>query len=402
VARIDADDADDSAALTDYGDRSRTKTSAKVDVALSAADFGSAYGPTFLCDAKEIVQELVNRTGFGTTSSMSFYIEPLTVTSGGSRTFRMADHATSFTWRLDIDYIDSESYTTSLLMGSRRVDRGASFRSHLNFMQDQPESFTLTLGENTQFIELADSFGITLPRKQAIEVVDNFAQETGAYIDRAKFRIHAPLSADFNGRFRAFARIMHDSIVTDPTYFRLRVESGAGGVAYTGAAQLSYRAEIEAVELGIVSIPEIGMFDYIEIALQATRTGGATFTATDMILIPIDEWAVELSSLAKSSLGMLDGDNYLEVDGITPASGAAFMRALVRNKKDNTIRAEFIHSGGRPVLDNRATQRVYCLALTDTGIGSGTDVFINASKSNAVLSVSTDVISRYLGFRGAR
>ena len=402
--RIHGHDHANSGAWSTWADGDgRTRTSAYTDRASNDIIWGIFEDAPFpFADLTEIVQEIVNRSDWtDAAAAMSFFITDLSIGASDIFEFNMYETAAS-SWELYIMYFDTDAFATTLFMGSRKTDRGEDFRSHLNFSEVQPASVTLSLGENTGFQSgQAVDWGVAVSRNRLVEVA-NLDNEPGVFRDRGVFRIHAPMSGSFNGRFRAFVRTYHETQATKGTKLRLRVATGAGGVSYYGDTFFGRYDEVEAVDLGLVTIPEIGTVDYIEIAVQALREDASKFYLFDLVLIPIDEWSVELSSMAKSTYGMLDGETKLIVDGITPVIGAEFMRALLVKKSDGNTRAEFVHSGARPALDNRATQRVYCLTVTDRGLGTGINQVINASLSNAVLGVEASAVHRYLGLRGNR
>jgi hypothetical protein len=363
----------------------------------NAFDGQTTIGP----GVKEIVQEIVDRSNWASGNAMSFFINFRYETPGAEgRDFLMYE-TSQYAWQLVVEWVEEKSYTTSLLMGSRRTSRGENFRSHFNFIEDQPDSITLTLGNNATIGQDAYTLGAVVPRNQHLWIQGLTTVASKLFTDRGIFRIHAPLSAEYAGRFRAFARAFHPSAQATPTKFRLRISTGAGGVSHSNETVLGSLSSPELLDLGIVTIPDVGTSDYIEIALQVTRVTDVSIYVYDIILIPIDEWAVELSSMANSPTGMLDGDSFLEIDGISPAQGATVMTALLKNELSNTVRAQYIISGGRPILDNRATQRVYCLAVTDTGIGGASGEIENVSLSNAVFGINAEALQRYLGLRGA-
>jgi len=286
-------------------------------------------------------------------------------------------------------------------MGSRRLDRGENFRGYINLISQQPESITLKLGENSS-LETAPflaNAGNVNARNQVV-MVANLDGEAGNYLDRAIINIGSPLAAEYTGRFRAFARISHEAVQQNyNTHLRLRVSTGSGGIDYTSPVFISELQVPELIDFGLVAIPFVDSIDSIEFAVQAKRGDANTFYLHDIILIPADEWIAEFSSMSNKPGGILSGDTYLDITSVSGTKLDDKISARLRKISDNAMAGNYVVSGGEAVLDNRATQRVWCLTTTDLGVNQG--AIENASLSHGVISIQASATLRYKSMRGA-
>lgn len=402
--KIDAEDSDNSTAIGSWANYSGKSWTSQFEQWISYSNYWTIGSGGYHTDRTQNIalpiQEVVQRSGWVNGNSLSIrIIYDWGAGAGENRIFEMYE-SWSGAWMLEIDYVAKESFTTTMFMGSRSLSRGEDFRSYFNMSFLQPPSITLDTGTNTAFA-IYPLGTIFSPSNQTL-VINNFENESGSFMDRAIFRIHAPLSSQYVGKYRVFLRAAHQTVASEgsETQFRIKVSTGIGGAGYTGQTTLGKLNYPEILDMGIITVPNIGPADEISISVQSKRQTNAWVFLYDLILMPVDEWVAEFTSPSSKPGGVLDGSTFLDIDSIT--SERKSIKAVLRRENNSAAMASYIVAGGAASLIPNETQRVWALAMTNLAVSNTNNNSENASFMNAVHAVKAYGSRKYITFRGAK
>lgn len=395
--------ADNSATLSaaENPDSSRTYTNNDLlwnipDGFWAANNGNGVYAP----DVTDMVQEVVDRTGWVSGNAMVFRIKDDAVTATHYRTFSMYENDTD-SWGLEVVFIEPETYTSGFVIGARATNRGSDFRSCVNLSPYQSDSVSVSTGVDSNFSSfVATSTGFLggplLGLGNNGVLVSPATTRPGIIVDRVEVIIPSPLSRSFSGKFRAFIRAAHDSVgPNEPTSFRLRVSIG-GESFLSPLSSMATSPYPELVDMGTIVIPEAtGLTtNTVKIAIQSGRPDVTRYLITDLILIPSDEWICEVKS-PRSIDSVLKGDDSLIIDGIDSTDG------LLAEISTDRGRSKWTSSGTPAKLEVGNTVRLWFVAYSDLSIDSNTDSEEGRSSfSGHIHSVSLDYVREYLIGRG--
>lgn len=221
--------------------------------------------------------------------------------------------------RMEIDGVGGESGGGNsfrrVVMGSRGVDRGEDFRSHINIVQDSKEI-------NHKGISISTTTGATFtaskgPGNQHLAMTAN-----GTHQERFVITIDDGLAEHYLGRFHAFFRVQLDIAgAAEDLEMSLRHQTGSGApeiqtlrgtAAFSGGGELPH----VLVDLGIVEFKKTTpVVDSITIKVHAHAL--YTWECWDFILIPYDEWSFDTFETTETSTNRVYGDRKLLIDSIS-------------------------------------------------------------------------------------
>jgi len=350
---------------------------------------------------EELVQLVVDRAGWASGNAIAIQVSDDVVASAKYRTFSMYEDTGglfgdgTLNWKLDVEYIDTEGYTSEMIIGARSTNRGADFQSNINLSPRQTNAITVEATQNSQFSPAWSSLGGPL---FGLDELTIYASDSsgGTLVDRAIVTIPRPISASYSGKFRAFVRVVSSALVTTPDPISLRLRLEVGGQSTYGPANAIATLEFpELVDMGTVVIPELSSSDgdTIVVAIQASRGTSLIFQLTDLILIPSDEWIAEVRS-PKNVRGVLESGRSLVINSIDTTSG------LETELVFGPSRIKWSSSGPPLQLGVGNTIRLWAVSSTDQGIEPGGQASQRASFSNFVHSMQLAYIREFIIGRG--
>jgi hypothetical protein len=289
-------------------------------------------------------------------------------------------------------------YDHRVIAGLRSYDRGPRFQAYINLSDEQnPEGITVSLGTNTTFEN--DILGPTGRRTRY--------NPTGseAIATRATVTLDSSIARDYYGTFHVFLRATSVSASASGLSVRLQFISLTGGITQTTVTyQPTTARQQEAIDFGQITFPVAGFLktselsDTFQIIIQAGSTSTTPdFYFYDIILIPVDEWALDAVDVVNTSLSVNGEDRFLDIDGLTPKTD---IRTLVRyDNVDEVAVSEWNPiTNGPPILQANARQRLWFFCVGDA------PAIVTDNCANPVLAHSIQPFKnqRYLGMRGDR
>ncbi|HXV42960.1 MAG TPA: hypothetical protein VEC96_07845, partial [Anaerolineae bacterium] len=283
-------------------------------------------------------------------------------------------------------------YDRRVIMGLRSYSRGANFQAYLNVADEQnPSGVSVTAGTNTAFA--------TDPQAPTGRKARYNPTATEQMLTRATITLDSTIARDFYGTFHVYLRATADNIGIEA---RMQFVTLSGGIIQTTPTQvIPNTAFFAPLDFGQVTFPLAGYLkasevgDSFQIIIQASADDGTpNFDMYDVILIPVDEWALGTSDpndVLINSGGYVNEGKLLDVDSITPKTD---IRTLVRYASNLQVSAEWEPvTGGPAIWQSNARQRLWIFASQTVDINAYTFLghLVRPYKSQ-----------RYLGMRGDR
>ena len=281
-------------------------------------------------------------------------------------------------------------YDTRVIIGSRSISRGINFNAHQNFYSQLAPGVTSTGGvANVE----------KTPTGRATVAAGSAAYITIAY----------PYSLQYIGRFRLLVRV-YSSAPGDGAYVSLRPSLFSTTDIYvTETKQTQSTGYNELLDFGIIEITNYHAQNIGSITLFATWSVGATSYFSDMVLLPVDEWAIDTYSYTHGEAlaitpfpGYIGGRRVspteLYIDGVgAPKLGAySISRADDANK---TIVQPYIPVSSGNSVGFPANERVRLFFVTEQTLPT-TGIKVSPYESAGQVIIRNT--NRYLGMRGNR
>jgi hypothetical protein len=211
-------------------------------------------------------------------------------------------------------------YSNRVVCGLRDYDRGPNFNAYLNASDEQNSlGVTVTLGTNTSIVTVATDPTVVgyvtgkrcLYNPTAVEVMAN----------RVTWTLSTLIARDYYGTFHAF---MRGQQTVAGISVRLVVTTGSGGVSWTSETKtFANQNDHQLIDFGRITLPVSSLFMLDEIADQTTLTiqasslsAAANLYIHDLILIPTDEWAGDVSDGVNSANSALINGKVLVMDSV--------------------------------------------------------------------------------------
>lgn len=238
------------------------------------------------------------------------------------------------------------------------MDRGESFNAFINLADEQtPFGTLITCGGGTAFADWTSA-----PAGRA-------ACYTSAPADVMDVRVNVRLSPEWYGRFHAFVRCHQEDAGT--VQVRLETPMGTWGpyldkksvtrTIYTVGADVIL--DFGEVVIGpATSVAPYTMLDqYINI--EAFEPVGSVDTYFyDLILIPVDEWAIDCEDMFKNNSGPTFVNGYLTELGIDAVQNPRnLLTYLLYTPYDQPSRYWRPITNGIPILQTGKQQRLWFL-----------------------------------------
>jgi len=246
------------------------------------------------------------------------------------------------------------------IVAIRSVDRGESFVPHINAVEQNHGSISCSLGAATT------SMAAPTGSVRRYAVAANMPWTTTWTIE-----IDSPLNIEYYGRYRAFARGYYDetgggSLLDEGDFSsRLTISMGVEDISKV-SENIEIREDFWYFDYGIVTIPPatlpsiyIGKVT-IDVELRNNTADTFDFDWIDLILVPIDEYAMEYNQNPTSNEGdltILDSLSYI---------GKRDVFSVLRKLSDYEIYdIPSVISPGPIQLQSNVNQRVYFFILED-------------------------------------
>jgi hypothetical protein len=249
-----------------------------------------------------------------------------------------------------------------LVMGLRSYDRGDRFTAFINLSDEQnPSGYTVSAVAPGSF---ADDTQAPTGRRLQGTLAFNTTSNIGSV------RLDSDVLADFTGIYHLYLRAT------------------------------STNGNFEVLDFGPVEIPRYPGTQantlIIDISIGTDDAGGTTDRLFDLIFIPVDEWAIDVTPPDETESGSQVASQLLDVD---PVQDPARMFSLKRSTATgNPIL--YVYRSITPekaILQANARQRLWCLFMQYDSTNS-----LYLSEPNIVNSVLVTAVQRYLGMRGNR
>ncbi len=278
--------------------------------------------------------------------------------------------------------------------GLRAAGRGAAFRSYLNAADEQNfTGLSIFLGGTSAPVYATAA---KAPTGRAVRY-----NPAGASDGLVAFRLETALTGQFNGTFRAYARVYLNSAVTDCS-INLRVQFNYNSPnAYYWRSPDFYPAnnvDFLVIDFGQIQIPgtavKPGEVNQTDLTLTILNgTGNPNLYVYDLILIPVDEWGIDAFNPGHS---VMPAGTLLDIDSLTSPRRQVYADVLYASTslKDS----DYVPvSGGPAILQPNLDQKLYCFFQSWVAASSVWQAYPNLLGSLLVYRNQ-----RYLGWRGAR
>lgn len=287
-----------------------------------------------------------------------------------------------------------------VVCGLRSVNRGSNFNAYINISDVQtPFGLTITKGSETGVAWQADKQAPT-GRSLIANYSDSGDLET--WNDLATITLSTTVARDYYGYFRAMLRCYYNNADANAWNLRLQLRIGSGGTRYTTKTNYPTalsQYEVIDFEQIIISNRQVSslagtLSDQLQLVIQGyCDTLSRPITLYDLILIPVDEWALDALVPETSSVGTpeISVNNYLDIDSI--ANPKVNISVANRNSAGLIVAQYQAINNGPVILQKNATQRYWFLGMT----------YESFWKANPEIIESIQVFKQqqYLGFRGS-
>lgn len=286
-----------------------------------------------------------------------------------------------------------------VVCGLRSLDRGSNFNPYINISDTQlPFGITMTQGSATGISWVNDS---TAPTGRRLSVNLSSAGDLNDWKDLVTITLSTSIAREFHGYYRAFVRCLYNNATTQGWRLRLQMRFGSGGMRLnTNPVYPTANKEWEAVDFGqlAISTREIAcmggsLSDQMQIVVQGYTTATARqLYLYDVVLMPIDEWAIDayIPDLTPVGTPQIANQNFLDVDSITNPKIA--ISALNRNPAGLIVSKYQAVNNGPMILQANKDQRLWFMVL------HWNDYW--ASYPEAPGSVQVYKQQQYLAYRG--
>lgn len=294
------------------------------------------------------------------------------------------------------------------LVGLRSLERGEDFSAYINIADEQNDlGITVTADIATVFQN-----DITAPTGRSALYTP---VATGTWNSRAYIQFSDALSTQYYGRFHTFLRVKQTGgVIGDiEAYLELIIDptTRATTLFTTSIASPDAVGYMLTLDFGQIVIPsnvvsQVEEVDDLAIVIQGQNLnavpGTATLTIYDLILMPVDECAIEaVDTLRNSSASAITlyNDLLLNADSITYPK--KMIRTLGQKETDDEIRLIYRPiTAGPTILQSNADQRLWFFGFRDFTPPLATNIW--AQDIETVHTVRINKNQRYFSMRGAR
>lgn len=286
-----------------------------------------------------------------------------------------------------------------MIIGLKSYDKGPSFNAYTNISDvDAPFGITVTAGTDAGVAWQDDN---DAPTNRSLLASYSSAGDLNTWNDLATITLSNTIARDFYGHYRAFIRCFYNNASAQAWNLRLQIRFGSGGNKSTSQTAFpSTLCDWEAVDLGPIAIPttqaayQTGLLsDQLTLAIQGYCTAvSKPLTLYDLVLIPVDEWAVDaiVPELVSTGTPQIINNNYLDVDSIT--NPKISISAMNRNAAGHVVSRYQTINNGPVILQKNTNQRLWFMSMSWEAYWR--------SFPDVIGSVQVFKQQQYLGFRG--
>jgi hypothetical protein len=289
------------------------------------------------------------------------------------------------------------SWSNRILVGLRSVSRGSNFTAYINFADEQnPTGITVAILATGSFQTDMDA-----PSGRLVRVT---APGALPFIDVS---LDSTIADEYEGTYHVFVRGTQVTGAAGDVLFRLRGYINVASSKYFYEKQnvaFTTMNNFQILDFGRMTIPGRLTGKIVDqIVLQFTVAGAVTFDFYDLILLPVDEWAIDTVDLANVTgtrigrRGVLAERSYLDIDPITYSKKWS---SLVRREADDLVLESWLRIAVTPpVWQANAQQRAWFLS---TRYPSSASLAEQRSEYHVSHTVQAQKVQRYLSMRGER
>jgi hypothetical protein len=285
-------------------------------------------------------------------------------------------------------------YTNRVILGTRSLDRGYSFSPYINIADEQNQT-GITVASGTGTAD-ADDYRTPTGRTKI-----HTCTGAGTWQDIVTITLANSIAADFLGRFHAFVRARQSTVgAIGNLRMRLvfRVGSGTSSAYISNEAGLYSTDIFNLIDFGNVVMPsfpeliQVDSVDTITITIQGLSTAASGAIAfQDLVIMPIDECAVDTYDSEKSLSNSIRNGYPLEMDAISYLKGR--VRSSLKTSAGRHVNEWLSIAPDGITLQAKKNQRIWF--LFSAYVSS-----VESSRSWIVNTVFVEIVQRYLGMRG--
>ena len=281
-----------------------------------------------------------------------------------------------------------------VIAGLRSMDRGERFSSYINISDEQNDpAITITLDAGM------GAFGTVVTAPTGIASL-----YTAAGVDAMATRVLMHIPPDYYGRFHAFVRGKQTGGAGN---IDVRLAYAAADTflptTYTVTRQFLNTNDDQLLDMGEIVLGPAAEIYPLEVSgtfllLQAGTDGAATAYFYDVVLIPVDEWAVDSEDVYKNAGDRGYTNDYwshLEIDGIRNPRN--LLSYLIGNASGKIARYWRPITNGLPILQTGKQQRLWFLMARCDDYADADDI---RADSEICSSVQIWKNQRYTTLRG--
>lgn len=298
-------------------------------------------------------------------------------------------------------------WSNRVIAGLRSFETSSYFRAFINLSDYQPiDGVTLTLLAGGEPSYTTD---VTAPTGRRLTYSPSGVNATLNSLVTVSFS--ALVARDYYGSFHAYVRARRAAGSSTDYNVRLQVVAGSGGISFTTESkQLQTTTAFELLDFGQIDIPPSGAFkesdlgDTLEIRIQA-NAAVADLYLYDLILIPVDEWAIDAVDIANSTASIIGragtNSNQLLLDIDSVSDPLLDIKSLVRQNTAQEMITSVYNpiTGGEAMAQVGVTQRLWVLCAQTSATGSSYSWIAPPDISHSVQAFKNE---RYLALRGDR
>lgn len=283
--------------------------------------------------------------------------------------------------------------------GLRSLDRGRNFNAFLNISDTQaPFGVSVSKGSEAGVSWQDDK---EAPTGRSLIASYSNSGDLNDWNDLAVITLSTTIARDYYGYYRAMLRCFYNNALAQAWNLRLQLRIGSGGSKFTTKTVYpTTLAQYEVLDFEQLTISSRqitsltgNLSDQLQIAIQGYNTSTLKpLTIYDLILIPVDEWALDAIVPETLTVGNPEivAHNYLDIDSIgNPKAGLSVAN---RNANGLVVSQYQAINNGPVILQKNVDQRYWFLNMT----------YENFWKSNPEILGSVQVFKQqqYLGYRG--
>lgn len=286
-----------------------------------------------------------------------------------------------------------------VIIGLRKLSRGTNYVPYINLADEQnPAGITVSAVNS-------GAFGTSVIAPTGRRIVST---NPGAVLTIvSSIDIISPLVNEYHGAFRIFLRARQTSGGAGDIGFAIKI-------GYTGVSTSRFFFESDTVYLKTTTLEELLDFGKVEIStvkgqdnayririfIYVIGNGVSDAALYDLILFPVDEWAIDCRDEIKDSesnvesRGVIALHTYIDIDGITNPSNNKQCLLKFRDTDEFSMEYNPI-TNNYPILQVYSNQRYWFLV---SQYNSTNDVWKAIFNSNSTISVIDS--QRYIAMRG--